>query len=1170
MDRASAVALIRQTFESQFDKERYTQLVWNLLKTPEKTDSKPLAGPYIPAAFRGHIKSYSRIGKYHSPQKERIDLLVINLHRDSSLAHARTMQRNFIRWYLKYGRNGADKDAVLAAVVSPEEEDWRFSLVRMDYSLEPVAAGGHEAKERLTPAKRFSFLVGKNETSHTAQQALLPLLLDDSAPPSLADLEQAFNVEKITKEFYGKYKELFCTVKEALDKIVAEEPAISAEFDAKRVSTADFAKKLLGQIVFLYFLQKKGWFGVARDAEWGTGPKDYIRSLFEKKSVEYHNFFNDVLEPLFYNTLAWPRSGDFADKFNCKIPFLNGGLFDPPNDYDWLHTDILLPNGLFSNTVPTKEGDTGTGILDVFDRYNFTVCEDEPLEKEVAVDPEMLGKVFENLLEVTDRKSKGAYYTPREIVHYMCQESLTNYLAAELPEVDRGDIELLIRSGDTSIENDAAAAQCEEDGTSTWEYKLPPTIRANAPAIDDKLDSIRVCDPAVGSGAFVVGMMNEIVRARLALARPADKQHTPYRLKWHAIQNCLYGVDIDPGAVEIAKLRLWLSLVVDEEDRASIQPLPNLDYKIMQGNSLLDEYKGVKLFDESILGKDARSQQHPDDEIRERLLAIEHQILNLKYAATPNLVRLDGLKKERKRLENALQTPKAQLEQEYQVGFWDEKSAAREAAERLRELHLRFFNQTNADNKKEIKAQIEALEWELIEASLKEQGKDSALAEVAQFRQDRTKPFFLWRLSFSEVFEEKDGFDVVIANPPYAVRFRDEDKQYLSAVYPSVSDYESSEYFLLRTKAFLRTGGILIFIIPNTFMVNYHAKKYRRFLLDNWRFIRILNLSHFDVFASASVRNCIVEFQNSDFGVNDTFCLSNFVGNANSSGEVIQLSRTQLKFSMSNWLTLATQDGSSAGVVAKIRLGTKPLSDYAEVSQGLIPYDKYRGHSAETIKNRIWHAASQKDGTYRRELQGKDVSRYQLKWNEKNWISYGEWLAAPRRQEFFTAKRILVREITNPRVLAAYTEDEYYNTPSIINVIGVKLDPLYLLAIINSKLMSFYHVNTSPKAKKGIFPKILVDDVRQLPIKPASRTEQEPLANLARAAMSIYCKTHWSEASDAAADIERQIDQHVYELYGLTAEDIAIVEEASCRSTESNDSAVTTIRKPRREGKGTP
>jgi hypothetical protein len=337
------------------------------------------------------------------------------------------MQRNFVAWYLNGSRGGVLKDAALVAFVSPTEQDWRFSFVKMEYKLAETLKG-IKAKEEFTPARRYSFLVGKNETSHTAQARLVPILLDDEHNPTLKQLEEAFGIEKVTKEFFEKYRELFLKLKESLDEIVKRDQKVKADFEAKKVETVDFAKKLLGQIVFLYFLQKKGWFGVKRGQPWGSGSKHFLRELFEKKHSDYKNFFNEILEPLFYEALRLERPGDYYSRFDCRIPFLNGGLFDPINNYDWVDTDILLPNELFSNNEKTKQGDTGTGILDIFDRYNFTVKEDEPLEKEVAIDPEMLGKVFENLLEVKDRKSKGTYYTPREIVHYMCQQSLINYL----------------------------------------------------------------------------------------------------------------------------------------------------------------------------------------------------------------------------------------------------------------------------------------------------------------------------------------------------------------------------------------------------------------------------------------------------------------------------------------------------------------------------------------------------------------------------------------------------------------------------------------------------------------------------------------------------------------------------------------------------------------------
>ncbi len=353
----------------------------------------------------------------------------------------------------------------------------------------------------------------------------------------------------------------------------------------------------MGQIVFLYFLQKKGWLGVAKGQDWGTGHRDFLRRLANGQYATYQNVLNDVLEPLFYDTLATDRGHEaWCDRFNCRIPFLNGGLFEPLGNYDWLKTDIILPNKLFTNSAIFDEGLKGTGVLDVFDRYNFTVNEAEPLEKEVAIDPEMLGKVFENLIEDNRRKGSGAYYTPREIVYYMCQECLINYLDAALNKekelIPRSDVETFVQRGDQYLPYEAA----KQSGTIGRDYPKPSkSIEGHARLIDEALAEITVCDPAVGSGAFPVGMMTEIVRARCALTPYFNdiQERTPYHFKRHAIQNCLYGVDIDPGAVEIAKLRLWLSLVMDEEDVKQIKPLPNLSYKIVPGNSLLGVEKNL-------------------------------------------------------------------------------------------------------------------------------------------------------------------------------------------------------------------------------------------------------------------------------------------------------------------------------------------------------------------------------------------------------------------------------------------------------------------------------------------------------------------------------------------------------------------------------------------------
>jgi hypothetical protein len=204
----------------------------------------------------------------------------------------------------------------------------------MDYRFEEGKKGRMRVKEEFTPARRWSFLVGVNENSHTAQSQLVDLVADDERNPVLSQIEEAFNIEKVTKEFFEKYRELFLWTKETLDDVVKKDKRIKDDFETKGVETVDFSKKLLGQIVFLYFLQKKGWFGVKRDADWGTGPKNFLRELFGQKHGAYKNFFNDILEPLFYEALARERDDDFYSRFNCKIPFLNGGLFDPINNYD--------------------------------------------------------------------------------------------------------------------------------------------------------------------------------------------------------------------------------------------------------------------------------------------------------------------------------------------------------------------------------------------------------------------------------------------------------------------------------------------------------------------------------------------------------------------------------------------------------------------------------------------------------------------------------------------------------------------------------------------------------------------------------------------------------------------------------------------------------------------
>jgi hypothetical protein len=379
-----------------------------------------------------------------------------------------------------------------------KESSWRLSFVKkeLNYSDKGI-------KQVITPAKRFSYLVGENESVHTAQEFLLKLLKIDSRKITLSDIEEVFDVEKVTKKFFAEYKEKYLQ----LNDYLKHNNDFKIESQKCDFTSSEFAKKLMGQIVFLYFLQKKGWLGVQLipkelsikeynslmeqndsvsqklinnyfklndnnvyviektklrmseleedivnltnifsgskyDEPWGTGDKSFVRTIYKQCIKEHRNFFDECLELFFYKGLNEKRENQYFPMFNCKVPFLNGGLFEPLNNYRWSSAHFNIPNETFSNSEHN-------GILDFLDLYNFTIDEEEPLEKDIAVDPEMLGKIFENLLDVDDRKSKGAFYTPREIVYYMCQESLANYLVNKLG-VDHDEVIKFIKYGDES------------------------------------------------------------------------------------------------------------------------------------------------------------------------------------------------------------------------------------------------------------------------------------------------------------------------------------------------------------------------------------------------------------------------------------------------------------------------------------------------------------------------------------------------------------------------------------------------------------------------------------------------------------------------------------------------------------------------------------------------
>jgi hypothetical protein len=356
MNTEQARALVTETFRQKFDDARFLYFIRNLVNHLD--ESKNQTWTLKKAAFEDYVNHFTRLGTYIDPVGEKMDVLVIHLRKDTTLARGRVTLRNFVADYLATG-HGKGKAAVIAAFVAPDEDDWRFSFVKLDYTFEKTELGLVAERIQLTPARRYSYLVGKNENCHTAQKQFLEVLQTDTADPTVAALETAFGVEKVTREFFEQYRILFENTRDTLKAFLGNAPQIEKHFAERGIKPDDFAKKLLGQIVFLYFLQKKGWFGVERGEPWGSGNKAFLRHLFmeradfahlvARKSKRDSNFFNDILEPLFYDALARPRLEEdhYYPSFDCRIPFLNGGLFEPLYGYKWEETEILLPDTLF-------------------------------------------------------------------------------------------------------------------------------------------------------------------------------------------------------------------------------------------------------------------------------------------------------------------------------------------------------------------------------------------------------------------------------------------------------------------------------------------------------------------------------------------------------------------------------------------------------------------------------------------------------------------------------------------------------------------------------------------------------------------------------------------------------------------------------------------------------
>lgn len=964
---------------------------------------------------------------------------------DGSVLRRKVGLRNLIRPYLGYGF-----DAALA--VFNDGTNWRLSLIC-------------DLKEDATSTKRFTYVFGDEKAFYKT-----PILRFESLRTKaneFLEIKKAFSVEALSDDFFDEYRKQyaefvkFLTGKEYVKKGNKWVEQETGEPDAQYFTSfkeddklvRDYIKKMMGRIVFLYFLQSKGWL---------AGNLHYMHDLFYDASDEVkEDFLDKVLEPMFFGLLnTKPEDRSSAPLVNGvgvkyipnadEIPYLNGGLFQQEKIDE---VESVFPAGMFQS------------LFDFFDSYNFTIDENDPNDAEVGVDPEMLGKIFENLLE--DNKDKGAFYTPKEIVRYMCQESLTAYLQTGIDDAEVKE----------HIANFVKTNDVEELGGASSELAM---------SIDQKLIDVKICDPAIGSGAFPMGLLRELYACRKSIE--IFEEDNAADIKRHIIQNNIYGVDIEKGAVDIARLRFWLALIIDEKEP---MPLPNLDFKIMQGNSLLESYKGVDLDVTSKklkTGKDTKKTRG---------------VLSLGFEET-------------------------------------------DVQKIIQDLVKSYFSITDHTLRAQRRQQIDKYVKDYIKVCAEGNHEVQDAVDELEIPNDQ---FFLWHTYFADVFE-KGGFDIVIGNPPYGVSIKDDYRKAVVTSWGNVPDYEIYYYFIVLAAPLLKEKGIMSYIIPNTFLFNTFAKHFREMLVEKWNVLEILDCTKFPIFESAVVRNAINLFQKDSEGSKQV----GYRNTANVTSFSDLLEREREFMTVESLLTMNQNWGLAYFLPTSIRnvvnlISSSPLAVkdvFPEISQGLIAYDKYKGQSEEIIKSRAYHSFVYKDGL-KKWLWGEDVTRYNLTWNGQEYIDYCNGIANPRNPSFFVGKRMLVREITNPSIFAALIEIEAYNDPSIIIVKESRDYPIEILVgIMNSKLATFFHFNHSPKATKGAFPKILVQDIKEFPLPKVNSDERKILMRLVDDVTTI--KKGKSIADTSA--LENQIDFLVYHLYGLTYDEVFIVDPETPISRE--------------------
>ena len=990
---------LKHILSSKFDFEKWKDLLGMMFPKIDYL-SKPIQ---IDADL---VKSGGQVGTIRLDDGRSLGLFKFEVADNIQIARNRKGLRDIA---IKY----VDQDIIHGALVfyySENHDDYRLTFVSKQTSLNDD--GSFETK--TTAPKRYTFLLGENEPCTTASIRLYELVKKQTV--YLTDVTDAFSVERLNKDFFNGYKDRYLKFLKYLNNNIKE--------------NRDYVKKLLGRLVFLQFLQKKGWMGVpASNTNWQGGDKNYLYDLV-KKYEGNDRLLSNVLEVLFFNTLNEKRTNDVANPIlgdNIKIPYLNGGLFDK-DDLD--KKDIDFPYPYFEE------------LMEFFGMYNFTIDENDPDDAEVGVDPEMLGHIFENLLE--DNKDKGAFYTPKEIVQYMSEESIAQYLKTHAGEALHPAIEELIKQKKV---NEAL----QDKVTASAVYKL--------------LCDVKVCDPAIGSGAFPMGVLNVLYHSRLLLygfTKPTQ-EFSPANVKREIIQNNIYGVDIEQGAVDIARLRFWLALVVDETQP---EPLPNLDFKIMQGNSLLEQFEGVDLKD---------------------LLPKANE---------------DGL-----------------------LIVFDEETQLQTI---LNAKQLDYFSTTDHEEKHRLHNEIIKVVKDLIIE--RTQGKNELHAKLQPLDLAENDQFFLWHTWFADVFKNGGFDVVIGNPPYGAKLSQSEKsiyKELYSDVHmrtPETFCYFTSLAFRLCNKA---SSAIVSYIVPNNIFFQNENEKTRELLSLENMLVRAINLGD-NTFENADVPTCIFvakakKEKNYDIAYSDYRDYNVKKIEWDKSIENIRVEKLQtvpaLVLGMSNTdidilnairnngITIdsiaeemasgistgdnnafiisdfdAQEENIESSLLKRILIGSD-IDRFSIIPSGDLIIYTIRDMNIDDYPNTKKHLTNYKERLEKRSESKKGILP---------WFSLGR----SRYEKLFTEEKIIMRQ-TSDRIRCVYDEEGYYVLNSILvfkkntNEYRYK----YIASALNSKLTNYLYRKLTQEEGRT-FAEVKPANVRKLYVPKASETEQNLMSIL--------------------------------------------------------------------------